>query len=108
MKENKLSVIIALGKSLMWLWPFISEIFFQGKAFKQIVKENKVVSILTVLLAASVFFHYLSMTAIHKMINKEQAQVVPPRRPSSEKKNTELDDDKKFVNDQLKDIFNSD
>lgn len=86
-----LSFIPAFFRGLAWAWPFISEVFFEGKSFKEVVQQNKIVFVLLTslltLLVISLVLNYYSMTALHKIVNKdkekEKAEAVAPPASSS-------------------------
>ena len=62
-----MTTLMTLLKAFRFLWPFITEMFFAGKTFKQIVVENKFVSLLIVLLMGSVTLNYLSFSKIYEI-----------------------------------------
>lgn len=57
----------AIIKALRFLWPFVAEMFFAGKSFKQIVVENKFVVFLLLLLMGSALLNYLSFSKIYEI-----------------------------------------
>lgn len=103
------SILITIGRSLVWLWPFISEMFFEGKPFKQIVRENRVVVVLLAIIVVLLFWSYMSMITLHKLINKDPppkqnpAKVEEPHQPHQ----TESEFEKELANtrDRLDRIF---
>lgn len=102
-----MSFLIALGRSLQWIWPFISEIFFESKPLKQIIKENKFVFALMVLLFLSLLLNYSSMTTIHKIVNgkpQETSQEVK-KDPKVVKDPNDVDGDLSSVKDRLNHIY---
>lgn len=58
---------LAVLKALKFIWPFIAEMFFAGKTFKQLVVENKFVTFLIVLLMGSVVLNYFSFSKIYEI-----------------------------------------
>lgn len=96
-----MSFLIALGRSLQWIWPFISEIFFESKPLKQIIKENKLVFALLFVLFLSLLLNYSSMTTIHKIVNGK------PQEASQEvKKDPKVHDDPDGDLSSVKDRLN--
>lgn len=59
--------ITVIIKALRFLWPFVAEMFFAGKSFKQIVLENKLIAFLLLLLIGSILLNYLSFSKIYEI-----------------------------------------
>lgn len=97
-----MSFIFAVGRILQYLWPFISEIFFENKPFKKIVLENKTILVLLTLLFLSGALHWVSFATIHKLITNglpetvaakpvEKTKPKPPDKEFEEELNRTLD-----------------
>lgn len=99
-----MSFLIALGRSLQWIWPFISEIFFESKPLKQIIKENKFVFALLIVLSLSLLLNYSSMTTIHKIVNSKPQEISKEVKKDSKARN-DIDDDLSSVKDRLNHIY---
>ena len=81
-----MSFLITAGRAALWLWPFISEIFFGGKSFKQIIKDHKVVFVLMLIIVVQLFWNYMSTMAIHRLISNEKAPSVVKEAKAEEQK----------------------
>lgn len=69
-------MVIDLLKALMWLWPFLSEVFFDNKSFKEIIKNNKLLTFLIFLLAISIFINYLALSKINRILQDQKQEIV--------------------------------
>ena len=63
------------------VWPFLREMFFDGKTFWQVLKENKFATFILVLLLASLSLNYLSIKKLIVLkavtVDANQSKVVP-------------------------------
>lgn len=101
-----LSLLMTIGRSIMWLWPFISEIFFDGKTLKQIIRTNKLIFVLFSLLVVSMFMTYTSMTTIHKIITKDTAISLPANPADKKASDNSFSKELSDVEDRLNSIYN--
>lgn len=90
-------MLVDLFKALMWLWPFVSEVFFDNKGFKEIIKNNKLSFFLFVLLSLSVVVNYLALSKISRIINDQKIEKI---------EDSKLDHD--ALQKQLEEIYNGD
>ena len=90
-------MLVDLFKALMWLWPFVSEVFFDNKSFKEIIKNNKLSFFLFVLLSLSVAINYLSLSKISRIIDEKKIEKI---------EESTLDHD--ALQKQLEEIYNGD
>lgn len=68
------------------LWPFVSEMFFGGKSLKDVVRTNKLMSVILVVLALSLTLNYFSIgklwdLAVDKQKNKAPQSAQQPDKP---------------------------
>ncbi len=59
---------LAILRALFSLWPFIREMFFDGKSFFQVVRENKFVTALILALSISIGLNYIAFAKIHEIV----------------------------------------
>ena len=89
--------LINILKSLIWIWPFLSEMFFAGKPFKTILKEHWAVFALMFFLVLSLVVNYISVAKIYRIASsvgqqeKQTTKQKQPHNPLSNKKNSEND-----------------
>lgn len=94
-------MLLGVLRSLIWIWPFISEMFFAGKSFKVILKEHWFIAILLVFLALSLFINYVSLSKINMYITSDSKYSSKPVIDNKQKDN-DVDDAK----GKLKKIYN--
>lgn len=63
-----MTVTLAILRALLALWPFLREMFFNGKSFLQVVRENKLVTTLFLALCTSLALNYVSFRKIHEVV----------------------------------------
>ena len=67
------------------VWPFVSEIFFAGKSFKNIVMENKILSVVLAFLLLSLSINYMAISKIWDIAvtnRKEKINNTPQKQPT--------------------------
>lgn len=81
--------LVAIIKGLVSLWPFVREMFFAGKSFKEVVMANKLVCCLLFVLAVSIAINYMSLGKIYDIAvarreeRGAQGANKPPDNPTS-------------------------
>lgn len=68
------------------LWPFISEMFFEGKSPKEIFRTNKRMTVLLIILGLSLLLNYFSVgklwdIAVDKQKAKTPTNLQPAEKP---------------------------
>ena len=80
-----MTVAVAILRALLALWPFLREMFFNGKSFLQVVRENKFVTALILALCTSLGMNYVAFTKIHEIIISRRDK--PSDNPNAQRPN---------------------
>jgi hypothetical protein len=96
-------MILAVLRSLVWIWPFISEMFFAGKSFKTILRERWGLALLLSFLALSMSINYIGALKIHKITSATTKPVEPVK---INKVNNKRDTDIEEAKHRLRSIYN--
>lgn len=103
-----MSFIFAVGRILQYLWPFISEIFFENKPFKKIVLENKTKVVLLTLLFLSIALNFGLSTTVHKLITNglpETVAVKPVEKTKPKPPDKEFEEELSRTLNRLDEIY---
>lgn len=92
-------MLVDLIKGLFWLWPFISEMFFGGKPFKTIVKDNKFTTTVIVVLLFSLILNYLVLSKLFRISEEVSKKNIPVIEQKQDKKDH-------WVGKELEEIYN--
>ena len=101
-----MNILIGIIRTVVWIWPFISEMFFAGKSFKILLKENWGKAIVTVFLLFSMFLNYVAFVKIYKITSGNTNVTIvdkKPKEPDAKPHQDDIEDIKK----QLRDIYNT-
>ena len=64
------------------IWPFISEMFFEGKSLKDVVRTNKRMTFLLVILSLSLTLNYFSVGKLWNQAVEKQKNRTPQTAPA--------------------------
>lgn len=98
---------INILKSLIWIWPFLSEMFFAGKPFKTILKEHWVAFALLFFLALSLVVNYISVAKIYRIASTvgQQQKQVPKQTQSPGQLSNKKDSDNDWIVKEIDNIY---
>lgn len=98
-------MMLSILRSLVWIWPFVSEMFFAGKPFKTILREHWGLALLLALLSLSLLLNYLGAVKIYKITS---SNIPPPASAASATRPSKngADDDVQEMKEKLQRIYN--
>lgn len=65
------------------IWPFVSEMFFEGKSLKDVIRANKRMTFLLILLALSITLNYFSVGKLwDQAVEKQKSKAPPVAKPT--------------------------